>query len=230
MSGKRVSETGAGRRSARRAATTDEIVGAAWTLAAEQGLAGITMRDLGARVDMRAQSLYSYFDSKLDIYDAMFEQGYRAFAEWMTPEHDESASARDQAHRYFAFCVADPVRFQLLFQRTVPGFEPSERSYKVAVEVLESATEQLASLGITGRDRVDMWTAVLTGLASQQIANDPGGTRWQALVDDAVDMLLAHTTSTPPAARRPSPTTRSTVTRSTATRSTPTRSTRRSTR
>lgn len=210
MSGNRVSEVAAGRRSARRAATTDEIVAAAWSLATEQGLAGITMRDLGARVDMRAQSLYSYFDSKHDIYDAMFEQGYRAFAAWMSFATDEVVSAREQAHRYFAFCVADPVRFQLLFQRTVPGFEPSERSYQVAIEVLESMTEHLASLGVAGREQVDLWTAVMTGLASQQIANDPGGTRWQTLVDGAVDMLLAHTTSTSPAARRPSTTTRST--------------------
>ena len=36
------------------------------------GSAALSMRDLGARVGMRAQSLYVYFPSKYAIYDAMF--------------------------------------------------------------------------------------------------------------------------------------------------------------
>ena len=35
------------------------------------------MRDLGARVGMRAQSLYSYFPSKHAIFDAMFAEANR---------------------------------------------------------------------------------------------------------------------------------------------------------
>jgi hypothetical protein len=37
-----------------------------------------------------------------------------------------------------------------------------------------------------------MWTALTTGLVDQQISNDPGGTRWSDLVDEAVDMFLLH--------------------------------------
>lgn len=194
MSGKTFEQPLADRRSARRTAARDEIVDAAWALAREQGLAGITMRDLGARVGMRAQSLYSYFGSKHEIYDAMFEQGYRAFADWMQADAQPPAAPRayTQAHRYFEFCVGDPVRFQLLFQRTIPGFEPSAQSYAIALQVLDQMTGELAALGVAG-PAVDMWTAVMTGLASQQIANDPGGERWRRLVDGAVDMLLAHT-------------------------------------
>jgi hypothetical protein len=40
---------------------------------------------------------------------------------------------------------------------------------------------------------VDLWTAVATGLVSQQLANDPGGDRWVRLIDRAVAMLLAGT-------------------------------------
>ena len=64
------------RRAQRRQETKDEIVAAAWDLVREQGLAGLAMRDLGARVGMRAQSIYSYFESKHEIYDAMFREGY----------------------------------------------------------------------------------------------------------------------------------------------------------
>jgi AcrR family transcriptional regulator len=156
------------------------------------------MRDLGERVGMRGQSIYSYFASKNEIYDAMFLEGYQAFMEWMGPAvtppdrpHDPTDAARLTAHRYVEFCTADPVRYQLLFQRTIPGFEPSPESYAVALEALERARQQLAMLGLHDQETLDLWTAVLTGLAAQQISNDPGGDRWKRLVDRAVDMLLA---------------------------------------
>ena len=52
------------RRAARRSAAVEEILAAAWELGRERGLTGFSMRDLGQRVGMRAQSLYSYFASK----------------------------------------------------------------------------------------------------------------------------------------------------------------------
>jgi hypothetical protein len=39
--------------------------------------------------------------------------------------------------------------------------------------------------------QVDLWTALMTGLASQQVSNDPGGDRWRRLLEPAVEMFLA---------------------------------------
>jgi AcrR family transcriptional regulator len=187
------------RRAARRQATRDEIVAAAWELVREQGLAGLALRDLGDRVGMKAQSLYSYFASKSEIYDAMFREGYLAFAAHNDDlvaladrvDADTATILRRTAHRFFEFCTSDPVRYQLLFQRTIPDFVPSEASYAVALEVYGRLTNQLNALGFDDPDTVDLWTALLTGLTDQQISNDPGGTRWERLVDRAVDMFLA---------------------------------------
>jgi len=186
----------ADRRALRREATRQEIVDAAWQIAREHGLGGLNMRDLGDRVGMRAQSVYSYFGSKDDIYDAMFRDGYSAFIAWMDeggrgPGADARASLRHFAHRYFAFCTSDPVRYQLLFLRTIPGFEPSPESYAIAVRALAGMQTALDRFGITDPDASDLATALFTGLTSQQIANDPGGDRWERLVDRAADMLLA---------------------------------------
>lgn len=198
------------RRAQRRAATRAEIVAAAWELAREQGLAGLSMRDLGERVGMRAQSVYTYFDSKDDIYDAMFRQGYEQFLEWSDAEAATARTpleqVRAQAHRFFLFCTSDPVRYQLLFLRTVPGFEPSPESYAVAVQALTRVQDDMAALGITDPQAGDLATALFTGLVSQQIANEPGGSRWLRLVDRAASMLLTevapHLLDTPPS--RPS--------------------------
>lgn len=162
------------------------------------------MRDLGERVGMRAQSIYSYFASKHEIYDAMFLEGYLAFAERMETigdeeiERDPVAAAKLAARLFVEFCTSDPTRYQLLFQRTIPGFEPSPESYAVAIDVYERTRQRLAAVGVHDEATLDLWTAMLTGLADQQISNDPGGDRWLRLTDRAVDILLAdvriHTT------------------------------------
>ncbi len=58
-------------RDRRRQSMIDDVVDAAWELVHEQGLAGLSMRDLGQRVGLHASSIYQYFPSKLDIYDAL---------------------------------------------------------------------------------------------------------------------------------------------------------------
>ena len=171
---------------------------ASWEVVREHGLAGLSMRDLGDRVGMRAQSIYSYFASKHEIYDAMFLEGNQAFATWMNTAvtEDEIAAdpigaARAATHAFVEFCTSDPVRYQLLFQRTIPEFTPSPEAYAVAVQAYEQMGRHLAAVGVSDQATLDLWTAVLTGLTDQQISNDPGGTRWTQLIDRAVDMLIA---------------------------------------
>lgn len=179
----------------RRAATRDEILAAAWELCREHGLAGLSLRDLAERVGMRAPSLYSYVASKDDIYDLMFAQGQREMAEALdglpggsgTREHFRRAN-----HVFFRFCVSDAVRYQLMFQRTLPGFVPSNESYELALANLQRLADELRAAGATDPRHVDLWTAIMTGLTDQQLSNDPGGDRWERLLDETIDMFCDH--------------------------------------
>jgi AcrR family transcriptional regulator len=191
-------EPSEGRVALRRRRTEAEIVAAAWDLVHEHGLASLSMRELGDRVGMKAQSLYSYFASKNDIYDAMFREGQIAFAAATTITADDlgddaspEAALRVAAHRFFEFCTSDTARYQLMFQRIIAEFVPSPASYELAVESLERARERIRLAGFDPERDLDIWTALQTGLVDQQISNDPGGTRWQRLIDDAVDMFFA---------------------------------------
>jgi len=183
-----------GRRAARREATKAEILDAAWALVREHGLAALSLRDLAARVGMRAPSLYQYFDSKHAIYDAMFQQAAQQMLDVATFDVDTDDRREvlvRRAHRFFSEATADPARAQLLFQRTIPGFEPSPEAYAPAVEMINKLREGLEGLGITRPDAVDLWTVLTSGLVNQQLANDPGGDRYEPLVDVIVDMFLA---------------------------------------
>jgi AcrR family transcriptional regulator len=187
------------RRAIRHEATKQEIVAAAWRLAREQGLGGWSLRDVADAVGMRAPSLYVYFASKNALFDAMFAEGNAAL---LSRREAALADARDRglpavevlhaaALLFFDFCVQDPARYQLLFLRTIPGFEPSEESYAVARATLDQTTLLLAAAGADAPEHVDLYTALLTGLVTQQVSNDPGGDRWRRLVPAAVDMFLA---------------------------------------
>ena len=185
------------RRAERAEATRREILDAAWALVREQGLASLTMRELGALVGMRAQSLYGYFPSKHAIFDAMFGEANRELvARWRVAAaagpQEPVAVLRRRTAAFLQFCVEDPVRHQLLFQRTIPGFEPSPESYAPAVEGLEDLHTRLRACGVDDPRAWDVWTAMLAGLVAQQNANDPGGDRWLRLSDEFIDMFLAH--------------------------------------
>lgn len=168
----------------RREATKAQILEAAWEIGRNEGLAAITLRGIARRVGMKAPSLYEYFDSKHAIYDAMFAQGYAEFSERMhafeVPD-DRVEAIQKGLEVFFDFCAEDAARYQLMFQRTIPGFEPSEESYVISIEMFEFSEGFLSDLGIDGEDALDAITALTNGLAAQQAANEPGGTRWRRL-------------------------------------------------
>ena len=171
-----------------------EILDAAWRVAGEQGIAGLSLREVGDRVGLATPSLYSYYASKHDLYDAMFAAGNRdliAHFQALGRPADPRERARAYLNAFVDFCVADPARYQLLFQRAVPGFTPSPASYALAEQAYELAVRRpLAEIGVTDQGAVDLVTAIGAGLAAQQLANDPGGDRWTRLADAAADLIL----------------------------------------
>lgn len=183
------------RRAERREAVSAEILEAAWELARAEGLAGLSLRDVAGRIGMRPPSLYWYFPSKAAIYDAMFIQGNRQLLarleaqKWPT----EARAALKLGTRMFVeFGAEDVQRYQLLFQRTIPNFEPSAEAYAVALQVLDDMRARCTAVEVEGTATFDLWTALVSGLAAQQTANDPGGDRWLRLIDEAVDMFVDH--------------------------------------
>ena len=181
------------RRRQRREAKVAAILAEAWTLARRDGLAAISLRDLADAVGLRQPSLYVYFESKLDLYDAMFADGYRQLLDVVT-DRRYGDEPRKALSTFVADCVRfagdDVIRHQLLFQRTIPGFEPSAPSYALALEFYTFAQRLADAAGVRTQADLDVLTALVSGLGHQQVANDPGGNRWVRLADQVVDMFL----------------------------------------
>lgn len=191
-------------RTERREAACAEILRVASALAREKGLSGWTLRDLARQLGMAAPSLYSYYASKDALYDAMFAQGYR---ELLAIEVPLGRDVREQmslgARIFVEFSLADPVRHQLLFLRTIPGFEPSAESMALAQASLDKHVAPLAQFGVTEQEDLDLMTGVVSGLVVQQLSNEPDGDRWVRHLDLAIDLLATHFTTRPTRGRRP---------------------------
>jgi AcrR family transcriptional regulator len=177
----------------RREARVATIVDAAWKLAREHGIVGVSLRALAGEVGMRQPSLYEYFDSKHALYDAMFAAGNRALlAEFDATSlpAEPRAALKKLLGIWMRFALADPARCELLFERHIPGFAPSPESYALAEQALARAVDCMRAAGVTRQSDIDCLVAVTAGLLTSQIANEPGGNRWARHLNRLVDLLV----------------------------------------
>ncbi len=183
-------------RGRRRDQTRRQIIDAAWSLAERDGIGGLSFREVAREVGMQAPSLYTYFASKDDLFDAMFAQGYlelEAMIEEATPGIAglEPVEAVERILVYWIrFCQASLARYQLMFTRAIPGWSPSPEAYSVSQRQFQRMAEDLAGIGIDGQEALDLFLAVSAGMAAQQLANDPTGDRWVRLAPMAARMVL----------------------------------------
>lgn len=182
------------RRAERREATRQEIVEAAWEVAEQNGVAALTLREVAVRVGMQPPSLYSHFASKNAVYDAMYAQAWRDALARMRQAVEEApteprARLLHVADAFFDFAMTNTARAQLMNVRVIPDFTPSAEAYAPAEQCLAAVGDALRGLGITAQRDLDLFTALLGGLISQQQANDPGGSRWRDLLPTAMDMF-----------------------------------------
>jgi AcrR family transcriptional regulator len=193
------------RRAERREATRREILDVAWEIARRDGLAALTLREVADRVGMRPPSLYSHFDSKNAVYDAMFGEAWQGLIDTFEAHGARSEPRREllrQAETFFDFAVADLARYQLMNQATIPDFQPTPEAYAHSVQAYELMRASLRSLGIRTQADLDLWTALLGGAVNQQLANDPTGTRWRRQLPRIVDMFADEVGVAGPSLRR----------------------------
>src|SRR5437660_6705591 len=179
------------RRAERREATRREILDAAWEIARRDGLSSVTLREVARLIGMRSPSLYSHFASKNAIYDAMFAQAWGELSPLLDALElpaDSRGAVLAVAEAFFDFAVADLARYQLMNQRTIPGFRPSSEAYAASLAVYERMRAVLRRCSVRSQPDLDLFTAIIGGFVDQQLANDLGGTRWRRQLPRLVDM------------------------------------------
>jgi len=173
----------------------------------EDGVAALNLQEVARRVGMRAPSLYTYFPSKIAIYEALFVLGmrmYRERVEQIIQTHDPDWEIIHAAlTNQMEFALEYPELYQLVFQRPVPGFVPSAEGMEEAYKLLEISYTSMAKLvdsgliapGISAEQANDLFIALMDGLTALHLANEPhlpiGEGRFGSLIPAAVALLRA---------------------------------------
>lgn len=170
----------------RRAAVVAEALDQALGLMTEAGVGALSISEVARRMGMRGPSLYKYFPSRHAVYDALFARG-------LAEEQAAVAAAvaglprgvprlRAGGTAVVRWAIGAPALAQLLHWRPVPGFGPSPEVFAGGVDDTTAVRGEFAEAVRLGQlapsadsdDTVRLWTVVLSGLITQQLANQPG--------------------------------------------------------
>jgi AcrR family transcriptional regulator len=185
----------------------DEALDHAVALMGSEGVGALSVSEVARRMGIRGPSLYKYFPSRHAFYDALFARGLAeelaaigAAVEGL-PRGVPRIRAGGAAS--VAWAVENPALAQLLHWRPVPGFEPSPETFAPSVGDMADVRAEFAEAVGLGQltpaadsaDAVRLYTVVLSGLISQQLANQPGVPYaegvFSRLTDTAIDQFLS---------------------------------------
>jgi AcrR family transcriptional regulator len=195
-----------GRAERRRQQTIHEALEHALAVMAERGVGGLTVSEVARRMGMRPPSLYKYFPSLHALYDALFAAGVASHAATLAAAALGADAGvgrlRVLGRATVRWATEHPALAQLLFWRPVPDFEPSAAAFAASQQGMAQVRSQLA-IGVArgqlcrsadSEDAVRLLTVLLSGLISQQLANQPRAPFddgiFARLTDRALDMFF----------------------------------------
>lgn len=194
------------RRQRNREEIIEDILQIARDMMQADGAASLSFNAIARELGIKPPSLYTYFDSKHAIYDALFQRGWELFITQMDAAAMREGTVHEKITRLFAvymrFAQENPDYYQIMLQRPVPDFVPSEESLKLSFEGLNKYTDYLRDVlqsegidpGIPYEQARDIIIALMHGLTEQHLANDPdlpvGEGRYGGLIHQSVDVLL----------------------------------------
>jgi AcrR family transcriptional regulator len=209
----------ADRRRRNRAEVVDAILAAGRAVMREQGVAALNLNEVARRVGMRTPSLYGYFDGKMALYDALFALGARLFRrrvdELAARALPPSQQLRAGLELYMGFALEQPELYQLVFERPVPGFVPSEAALAESLAALAATARMVEGLiaagamapGLPVEQARDLLIAVTHGLTALHLANEPhlpiGTGRFGSLIPAAAALFGSDARREPTQEREP---------------------------
>jgi AcrR family transcriptional regulator len=201
------SPVGMNRRLMRRQQTIEEALDAAVAIMEEDGVGGLSMSEIARRLGMRQPSLYKYFPSLHAVYDALFARGLErsgAAVEAAVAQGPRGVvTIRAAGRALVRWAVENPALAQLLYWRPVPGFAPSAATFAASARLMDQLRAAFAAavqaealhLNAASAEAPRLFTIVLSGLISQQMANEPAADYdtgvFTSLTEAALDMFFA---------------------------------------
>ncbi|MEV4144375.1 TetR/AcrR family transcriptional regulator [Amycolatopsis sp. NPDC049691] len=108
--------------------TRERFLDAALSVLFDRGVSGLSVRGVAEAAGASTLSVYARFGGRAGLLDALYERTFdslRELLEGLPPSSpDGVADLLHLALEYRLFALESPVRYALMFERPVPGFDP----------------------------------------------------------------------------------------------------------
>ncbi|GAA2321075.1 TetR/AcrR family transcriptional regulator [Nonomuraea roseoviolacea subsp. roseoviolacea] len=129
------------------------LLDVAVNLLVSDGPESLTMRRIASEAGCTTTVIYTMFGNREGLAEALYLEGFERFRRFLeaVPQRDnpfEYLSALGPAYRQA--CLAEPGYYSLMFERAIPGFEPSERARtlaRAALNILDRVIADCISAG-----------------------------------------------------------------------------------
>jgi AcrR family transcriptional regulator len=129
------------------------LLDAAAELLEQEGPDALSVRRIAAAAGVAPMGVYNHFESKFGIIDALFMLGFERLSTALAEVRaipDPLDALVESGRRYRALALAQPMMYQLMFLKPVPGFEPTDGAMVVAAAAfggLEAAVRRAMDAG-----------------------------------------------------------------------------------
>ena len=129
-----------------RASLRQLLLDTASSLLAREGPDALTMRRIASEAGCSTSVLYTMFGGKAGIAEALWREGFTRLAaaldEATGAEPLQRLAAMGRAYRTTA--LANRSYYAVMFQRPIPGFEPSPEAYQESLKPLHALADTVA--------------------------------------------------------------------------------------
>ena len=99
----------------------EEIVAAALQIAREKGIDAVTAREVGARLNVSARPIFTWYDSMDQLKRDVYEQAKVLYKEYIERGLSEPIPFLGVWHQYITFAKEEPELYRLLFLKKPDG-------------------------------------------------------------------------------------------------------------
>lgn len=191
------------RRKQAREEIIEDILEIARDMMKQDGVGALSFNAIARELGIKPPSLYTYFDSKNAIYDELFRRGFILLDENMKNPDGETFDEQITSlfKIYMTFAYENPDMFQIMFQRSIPNFVPSDESMEISLRSLSESQSALQETfeseaiepGIPSEQALDIIISMMHGLATMHLANHPnlpvGEGRFGQIIDHAAKIF-----------------------------------------
>ncbi len=182
--------------------TKEKILAAASQLFLSGGINALSVRAISKEANLSTIGIYSYFNGKQGILDALYIEGFNmvlAATDVNIDKNDPKSSAMNAAKGYLQTALNHQAHYRLIFGASDASYQPSEEARNVSekafiriTKIVGALLPEQASIEQRQQAALQVWSLVHGYLSLKQhaISEVFEGERWEGMILDAVSLHL----------------------------------------